>query len=244
MSKLMYLLLGFVLSSLAQAQVNITTYPIPVHVESETKGLFIELTRAVARETHIDIHLSVLPPPRAVQSFETGSQSVLFPAMDVLFPAGAKIVRTREAIDCKEDFIFTRKGSPLLRTLNDLKGKRVGITRGYPYAREVQNNKLYMIEEGLSDEINIKKLMAGRIDAFILDEKTGIAAFEKMGLSDQMQYPARQPVSHQEVYYAFQNTAEGRQLAGRFSDALAKLKREGEYQTITRGITFEKGCPR
>ncbi len=118
----------------AHAVVPVTTYPIPVHVESESKGLFIDLTRAVASAAEADIRISVLPPPRALQGFSNGSQKVLFPALDVLFPADSTIVRSRETIDCKEDFVFTRKGSPKLVTLDDLKGKRVGITRGYPYA--------------------------------------------------------------------------------------------------------------
>jgi polar amino acid transport system substrate-binding protein len=228
----------------AQAQVEVTTYPIPVHVESNTSGLFVELTLAVARQAGTDIRISVLPPPRAVANFVSGQNAVLFPALDVLFPVGAKIVRTREAIDCKEDFIFTRRGTPLLTALKDLKGRRVGITRGYPYAREVSQNGLFKVEEALSDEANIRKLMAGHIDAFVLDEKTGVKAFQQMGLTGQMQYASGLPVSRQEVYYAFQNNAEGRKLAEGFSAALEKLKRDGQYQQITQGITFQKGCSR
>ena len=59
-----------------------------------------------------------------------------------------------------------------------------------------------------------------------------------------MQYDPKHPVSRQEVYYAFQNTPEGRQLAEKFSNALAQLKREGRFQSITRGITFARGCAR
>jgi ABC-type amino acid transport substrate-binding protein len=95
-----------------------------------------------------------------------------------------------------------------------------------------------------TDYANLRKLIAGRLDAFILDEKTGIRALEANGLTQQVQYDAKRPVFRQEVYYAFQNNAEGKALAERFSVALERLKRDGRYQKITRGITFANGCPK
>lgn len=227
---------------LAESPLPVVTYPIPVHVENANSGLFIDLAKAVADKAGIPIRISVQPPPRAIQNFSGGSHAMLFPALDVLFPADTTIVRSPEAIDCKEDFVFTREGTPRLTSLEDLAGHRVGITRGYPYAREVSDGKLFVVEPANSDEANLKKLVAGHIDAFILDEKTGIKALEATGLTQKVQYDQSRPVSRQEVYYAFQNTPEGRQLAERFSAALAELKQDGRYQSITHGITFARGC--
>lgn len=229
--------------SVAHAGVDIVTFPIPMHVESETKGLFIELTREIAKVTDTEITIKVMPPPRAAHDYAEGKFAGMFPALDVNFSPGQHITRTAESLDCKEDFVFTRKGAPFLKSIGDLAGKRVGITRGYPYARDVTDNKSYTVEAALSDEANIRKLIAGHLDAFVLDEKTGLQAFEKLGLTAQMQYDPKLPVSRQDVYYAFQNTAEGQQLATRFSQGLAKLKADGRYQKITRGVTIGTGCP-
>lgn len=219
------------------------TFPIPVHVESPTRGLFVQVMREAAELAQLPaVHIDVLPPPRALRSFAAGESDALFPALDVSFESGSPIVRTAEALDCKEDFVFTRKGAPAYTTLDELRGKRVGITRGYPYAREVTGNQQFVIEEALSDEANIRKLMAGRIDAFVLDEKTGVKAFEALDLKAQMQYNPRSPVSRQEVYVAFRDTAQGRVMAQQFSDGLRKLKLSGRYLAITQGITFASGC--
>jgi polar amino acid transport system substrate-binding protein len=220
------------------------TFPIPMHVESETRGVFIELTQEIARRSRADVAIRVVPPRRALDGFENQSFVGMFPALDVSFPAGQAFIRTREAIDCKEDFVFTRKDTPFLKTLADLKGKRVGITRGYPYAREVTDNTTFTLETAASDEANIQKLLAGRLDAFVLDEKTGVQAFALLGAKALMQYPAGAPVSRQEVYYAFQSTAEGKLLAELFSTALQQMKADGRYQQISRGVTFAHGCPR
>lgn len=242
MKPMLFALLLPATTALGQAPLPVVTYPIPVHVESANSGLFVDLANTVADEAGIPIRISVQPPPRAIQNFTGGTHAMLFPALDVLFPADATIVRSQEAIDCKEDFVFTRVGTPKLTSLEDLADHRVGITRGYPYAREVSDGKLFVVEPANSDEANLKKLVAGHIDAFILDEKTGIKALEATGLSDKVQYDRSRPVSRQEVFYAFQDTPEGRQLAERFSAALAELKKSGRYQAITRGITFAQGC--
>jgi polar amino acid transport system substrate-binding protein len=152
------------------------------------------------------------------------------------------VVRTAETIDCKVDFVSTARGAPLLRSLVDLRGKRVGITHGYPYSREVMAASGHTLEEAASDELNIRKLVAGRIDAFVLDEKTGIQAAKALGLSDAIQHDSLAPVSRQDVYVAFQPNDRGRELAGRMSEALRQLKASGRYQAITQGITFARGC--
>ena len=77
----------------------------------------------------------------------------------------------------------------------------------------------------------------------MLDEKTGVKAFETLGMAAQMQYDPKAPVSRQDVFFAFQNTAAGKALATQFSQALAQMKADGRYQKITRGITIASGCP-
>lgn len=226
-------------SAPAGATIAVVTYPIPVHVESASSGLFIELVQAVAKEAGLSVRISVLPPPRAIASFTAGHHAVLFPALDVLFPPGASITRSREVIDHKEDFVFTRRDGPQLSSLTDLVGLRVGITRGYPYAREVCAGHDFFIEAADSDEANLELLAAGHIDAFILDEKTGVRAIARAGLDSAIQHAADRPVSREEVYYAFQPTPDGRQLAEAFSNALARLKADGRYRAITRGITYD-----
>lgn len=230
--------------SASAAEVHAVTFPIPVHVESETRGVFIDLVKAVAKEAGLTVDIAVVPPLRAHYEFRLGQRDVLFPALDIDYSPGATIVRSSETIDCKEDFVFTKRGTPLLRTLADLKGMRVGITRGYPYERSLMNATGLDLEAADSDEVNIRKLIAGHIDAFVLDEKTGLQAFKDLGLTDRMQYDRTHPLSQMDVYYAFQNTPAGKELAQRFSQALFRLKQDGRYPRITRGITIGGGCPK
>lgn len=93
-----------------------------------------------------------------------------------------------------------------------------------------------------SDELNIRKLVAGRIDAFVLDEKAGIKAAKALGRSDAIQHDRLAPVSRQDVYVASPPNDRGHELAGRMSEALRQLKASGRYQAITQSITIAQGC--
>lgn len=225
--------------------VAFATFPIPLHVESVRQGLFITLIQEAAQLARLPHpHIEVMSPMRAVRSLQLGTHDALFPALDVYFESAQAIVRTRESIDCKEDFVFTRKGTPLLRSVADLRGRRVGITRGYPYAREVTHSPAFEREEAPSDELNIRKLVAGRIDAFVVDAKTGLKAAEALGLRDDLQHDPALPLSRQDVYVAFRATPSGVDWSRRMSAALLQLKASGRYRAITQGLTFAQGCGR
>lgn len=240
--------IGFVLLGAAHgsfAQIPVSGFPIPGHIESPTKGHFVELTLAIAKEAQLELDIQIAPPPRAIESFMQGKSRMLFPSLDVFFAPGQTIVRTRGSFNCKEDFVFTKKGSPAYRTLDELKGRRVGLTQGYPYVPDVVERRDIQFEYALSDEANVEKLMRGRLDAFVVEKASGTRAFQNVNAFADMQVDYRKPVSRQDVYWAFQNTDEGRTLAHRFDQALFALyKRPDFYQHFKVGVIEPLGCKR
>jgi polar amino acid transport system substrate-binding protein len=69
--------------------------------------------------------------------------------------------------------IFHLKSKPLeWKTVDDLKGLRIGVTAGFTYGeafdRAVKEGKI-TVEEVALDEQNIRKLLAGRFDAFAME---------------------------------------------------------------------------
>jgi polar amino acid transport system substrate-binding protein len=237
---------GILLIACAQAglaQIPVAGFPIPGHIESPTKGHFVELTLAIAQEAQLDIDIQISPPPRAIESFMQGKSRVLFPSLDIFFAAGQTIVRTKGSFNCKEDFVFTKKGSPAYHTLDELRGKRVGLTQGYPYVKAVIERQDIGYERALSDEANVEKLMKGRLDAFVVEKASGTRAFQNVNAFADMQVDYKKPVSQQDVYWAFQNTDEGRALAQQFDQALFKLYKQPDfYQRFKVGVIEPMGC--
>ena len=77
-----------------------------------------------------------------------------------------------------------RRGEPLVwDRIDDLAGKRIGITLGYSYGPDfeaaVAAGKL-RTDPAPSDEANLRKLLAGRIDLFPIDEIVGLALARRL----------------------------------------------------------------
>ncbi|MDG0816617.1 transporter substrate-binding domain-containing protein [Bdellovibrio sp. PAP01] len=206
---------------------RLTTFPIPLMVEGDKKGIFIDLTNEIAKRNNIKIAIDVIPTGKSLLAFSSGRADGFFPGLDVYMPR--KTSRTL-AFYQKADFVFYKKGK-VLSKISDLEGKKVGLTFRYPYAKELMDNKKIRFEFAEDDIANMRKLGQGLIEAFVVEERSGLKALELSGVRD-VGYQAGKPLSVQEVYYAFQDSEEGRKYADIFSKTLTKMKNDGHFEKI------------
>ena len=89
-----------------------------------------------------------------------------------------------EPLSEQEWVFFYRADQPFQwQSLDDLKDKKVGITRGYTYSdllNDYIKTKKIIIEEATNDEANFKKLIAGRIDIFPMEKTVGMAMLNQL----------------------------------------------------------------
>ncbi|PIK15248.1 transporter substrate-binding domain-containing protein [Halobacteriovorax sp. JY17] len=227
MKKLIYLLLVFSLSSqiVAKEKVSIATFLIPRYVQSETNGEFITLVKKLAEIAGYEISLTVLPPKRAIQKFTDGEFDGYFPGVDSISPKN--IYKTSDFY-IKEDFIFQMKGSDYKK----IAMPKVCLTGGYPYAKEVLENKKWEILYGKSDENCLELLKINRVQLFIGEEFTIMAALKSLKLSDKVFYDRFTPVSTQGVYFAFSETKRGKIISQKFDKALKKMVMDGSFDSL------------
>jgi polar amino acid transport system substrate-binding protein len=122
-------------------------------------------------------------------------------------PLGETYLKTVNFYE-KRDYLFYRKGDHY-SSLSSLKGKTVGITAGYPYAKDVLAAEGVHFEEAPSDEVNFTKLGKKRIDAFIVEEFTGLTALKSSGAQG-ITYDKDKPLSKLPVYIAVRDCEEGK----------------------------------
>ncbi len=225
------LTLSLAVGATAADKIVMSSFPIPLMVEDAENGVFIELAKEVAKRAGLDITIKVAPPKRVVGAFVEGKIDCFFPALDVSFPENHPKAKS-ENIYVKRDFVFTKKGAPLLKTFSEISGNKIGLTQGYPYDAKVMAGDGFSLDIAPNDELNAKKLVAGRIDGFIVEEKTGIQAFKNSGLSEQFQYDTNSPISEQDVYFAFQSSDAGKKMAANVSEALSSMKADGTFGKI------------
>lgn len=123
-----------------------------------------------------------------------------------------------------------RRGEPLVwNRVDDLADKRIGVTLGYSYGPDfeaaVAAGKL-RIDPAPSDEANLRKLLAGRIDLFPIDEIVGLALARRLlgGKATDLAFdprPVQRSANHLVVRKNHPRAAE---ILAAFNAGLAELK--------------------
>jgi len=140
--------------------------------------------------------------------------------------------------------LFHRKGTPLnWNKLEDLKDKTIGITLGYSYIpllKPVMENGKGRLDIAPTDEINMIKLAAGRIDIFPCSRAVGYYLLRtKMlpGTGDSITNHPK-PIEEGAVYMIISKKIHnGREILSKFNEGLKELKDSGLYdQYLTESL--------
>ncbi len=227
--KLKYLVLPlFCFSGSVEAKVaRLVTFPIPLFVEGKEKGSFLKLTEEIAARSQTKFKVDILTSNKAKLAFSNGKAEGYFPGMDNSVPKDALksipfYVRT--------NFIFYRDKTPY-KTFKELYGKNVGLTFRYHYPAEIQENSQVKFIYADDDVANMRRLADGTIDAFIVEERSGLRALELSKVRG-INYSRENPVSNQDCYFAFRNDDDGRSLLKEFNSVLEKMKADGSLQKV------------
>lgn len=129
--------------------------------------------------------------------------------------------------------LFARRGAPVrFRGLDDLRGRRVGIVRGYGYPPSILGSGI-VVEEAVDDISNLRKLKAGRFDLVLLERIVGeylIAGDAKLRGRLVWQEP---PLARIPLVVGFVPPRPGEQdWAAVFERGLRELHARGEYTRI------------
>lgn len=125
----------------------------------------------------------VLTPTAAEKLFTKGGADCISPAnADNNFYTYSFPVITSNSMFQAKIYAYTQTGTPVLSSLSELSGKKVGIRSGMPYGNEIDSSDLKFIK-ARDIETNIKRLKQGQIDVFIAYWPDTDAAFDKAGIS-------------------------------------------------------------
>ena len=233
MAKQMWFVIALVaMSSNLSAKVEIpiiATYEIPGLVMPSAdhgfRGPFYALGERLVNFSGVHLKLQVLPPKRALMYFQQQKILAFYPATQAMLPQFSFVPCVTRKIGTKRDFIFYR-GSDRATSLADLKGKLVGITRGFPFTEDVVKSNQFQISDVRSAASNMVMLKKGRIDYFIADEFVGLYTLKKLALKG-ISYAKDSPISTQEGFVAFLPTVFGRKVCHKFDQGLAQLIDKG-----------------
>lgn len=204
------------------------SYYIPLLVQDSNTGALVELLQEAAKRADIQYEIITAPPKRAMRYFEDEEVIAIIPAL--LTTLGKNGALTRP-IFSKPIHAIVRKGKVLPKSIEDLEGSRVGLTRGYSFPRSITVNKKIVIDYADTTDASLKKLLEGRIDVLVADGYTVSSAINKMKLTG-FTYDLSTVLHEQPVYVACQPTEEGRELAQKLSIAFDSMEADGTLGRI------------
>lgn len=203
--------------------------PYAMQTGDDVSGLSVEITRAVyARLGVRDIEVILLPWMRAMEMVRFGEADGLLNVNHT--PERAIFYRFPDEPLVETPWnIWTRKGMTI-RSLEELKGKKIGVVLGYAYTAEFWDFILThcIVEEVYSDKINFRKLAHGRLDATVADlgNALALAAEVKVGLQPGLE------IKRDGLYLAFNRSRVDEGFVTRFADALREFKTTEAYTAI------------
>ncbi|SDK90339.1 polar amino acid transport system substrate-binding protein [Maridesulfovibrio ferrireducens] len=198
----------------------------PYYYEKDGKphGLYCDLVALTFEQMNIAIKLSFVPWKRALFMAKNNISNGI---MGILKTEERKkwLIYAEEPISKTQIVIFHRKGENFqYKDLDSLKGKRIGIVKGYSYGDAFTKSNIFSREEVSSLNLNFRKLLAGRIDLVAGFKAVGIHTLNKMNLSDKISF-SHTPVHQSSLYLAFGLKPGNKALAIEFSRILRKIKK-------------------
>lgn len=145
-------------------------YPFAYSKNGEIKGYDCDIFREAMKRAGIAVTLELLPFKRAWAYVKEGEVDGIF--MLYFTEARREYVRYCDVpVHVGTFHLFVKTGHEFpFQTIRDLYGKRVGNLLGFsvtPEFHQAVMEKKIFLEEASSLEMNLKKLLAGRMDCFI-----------------------------------------------------------------------------
>lgn len=146
---------------------------------------------------------------------------------------------------------FYRKDKPLpeWQSLDDLAGVNFGATLGYPYTDEFWakgEDGTYKVQTANNDTNNFRKLIKGRIDAFVINELVGWDLLSQEFTPEEIAQLSISSTPLAEVEGFLQVSSEmagGADLAARLQAAYDEMQASGELDGVRTELRDAAGIP-
>lgn len=200
-------------------------------------GFATEVILAVLKNMNVGIDGRIMQHPwaRSERMVIDGAADLLYTATYSAKRAEVTHYATETLMDSSWSFFIRKEdeGKITYKDLQDFKGKKIGVVRGYTYTPELWDfmKAEKNFEEVTNDNFNIQKLMAGRIDCTVMDYGNGLYLIQQMGFSGKI-VPLKKPLEMTSLYAVFSRNTVEKEFVDRFSAELKTFKGTAAYKQI------------
>lgn len=201
--------------------------------EGRKVGLSVDIIRKAYQVVGYELDVSLSPWARAINEVRSGNKDVLMAtwyekdrAKSLLY-SNAYLGTSLKLVKRYDDD-FECKG------IDSLDGKKIGVIRGYSYSKEFSSARNFSRDSGVTILANIRKLLSGRVDLVVGDERAIRARLllDEPILLTKIAY-CKEPLSTKKLYITsgLNNENSERYIAA-FNRGLEIIKNNGIYEGI------------
>ena len=191
------------------------------------QGFDMDLIRAVGKEMGYKVEIQNLNFDGLIPSLETGNVDIVVSGMSINDERKAKVLFSEPYYQSGLT-IIVKKDNTSINTFKDLTGKKVAVQIGTTSAKEVKTLGNVEVKEFNSSADTFMELKAGGVDAVVNDRPVNDYYILKSGEKD---VRALDELLTSEDYGLAINKNNA-DLQKKVNDALASLKKSGEYDKI------------
>lgn len=205
-------------------------------------GIDIDVVRALARELSCQVTFEEMPWTRILLAIEAGQLDMTSSAS--MTEERSQFARFSIPYRQAEVAIYVRRGESgrfALERLQDVPkaGLRLGIVTGYYYGEDFaalmkDESFAAQIDPAADYDTNVRKLLHGRIDGFIVDDVgVMISALRRLGVKDRIErYPLS--LAGDELHFMFSRKSVDAVRVEGVNHALTRMANDGRLQAIMR----------
>ncbi len=192
-------------------------------------GIYPALIETAFKRMQVPIRLEPRPWARAVQEIDKAAAGL------------AGVYQNSERLGkwafsqpllVERIIVYSHHSRPMaFTTIDDLRGKRVGVMRGWSYGNSFDSARksgLFQIEEVGSDIQNFQKIEMGRIDVFLAIPESVTTLLSHYTSIDH----SATPLAEAPAFLAFAKAANRQGLLDQFNLAIKEMRESGEFQRI------------
>jgi len=231
------IMIALLLATSAEAQKPIKLVcdiwpPYQIKTETGVSGFSVEVVQAVYKQMGVPTGtIRAYPWKRAMAMLKHGDAQALFSANFTLDRQTFAYYPSEVLIE--SPWVIWTKNSNTVNSLNDLKGKTIGVVSGYSYTPKFWNfiKSHCTVANVNSDRANFKKLSAGRIDATVAEYGNGLHLVAE--LKDNTLTPNQAvTIKLDGLYLIFNRKNTTEKFVKDFSNALIKFKKTDAHAKL------------
>jgi polar amino acid transport system substrate-binding protein len=199
--------------------------------DGQPRGVYPLLLRTLFTQLDVPLRIVCLPWPRALAGLDRAEHGV-----GGLYATAERQARHdfSQALHIETVKVFARRGAlRLFDRIDDLRGLRVGVLRGWSYGDSfdaASRAGLFQAEPVASDVQNFGKLERGFLDVAVAIEQSGDALLAGGEFPSVRALP--NPLTENPTFLAFNKSTQRRPLLARVDEQLEKLRRNGEHARL------------